>query len=94
MQKTKFLALNFFFGIVISITGAYLKIMHIANAQPWLIVGLIMGIVFLAMALPEIIQSKRISSPEKLLWITGLLFVSTIAGFLYLTRGRARIINK
>lgn len=93
MQKTRFLALNFFVGTAISITGAYLKIIHAANAQPWLVVGFIMGVVFLAIALPEIMQSRRISSTEKLMWVTGLLFVSTIAGFMYLTRGRQRIIN-
>jgi hypothetical protein len=41
----------------------------------------------------EVFRSTRIGTSEKLMWVTGMLCLTPIAGYLYLFKARNRIAN-
>lgn len=49
--------------------------------------------IFTALAVYEIMQSKKIEMVEKLMWVVGLLFINIIVGFVYVTSARNKILN-
>ncbi len=87
------MAISYFGGAAITIYGAYLKIMHLANASTFLQIGLLVSLIFTVLAMIEIFSSKKLSHFERVLCLIGFLFFNIIAGFLYLTRARRRIVN-
>jgi lipid-A-disaccharide synthase-like uncharacterized protein len=78
-------------GLLITMWGAWLKIVHEPGADTWLLIGMALSLVFIATALYEILTSRRIERSEKLLWTIGLVFLAGITGLLYLLSERKRI---
>ena len=85
--------ISFLAMMVITVTGAYLKILHINGADILLATGLVAGLIFIISSLYEIITSKRISSNEKAMWTVGILLMSGVIGIVYLLSGRKRVIG-
>jgi hypothetical protein len=84
---------SFIMMFITVIAGAYLKITHYERADTLLVIGIIVGLIFIITALYEILTSKRITSGEKTLWTIGILFMSGIIGIVYLFSGRNIIAN-
>jgi len=93
LNKISLMGFSYFVGAALTIYGAYQKIMHNENANILLQVGLFVSLTFVVLAILEIFNSKKINPFEKGLWLFGFLCFNTIAGFIYLTRARQRIIN-
>ena len=92
-NKTSLMGLSYFFGAALTIYGAYLKIMHLENANIFFQLGLFVSLTFIVLAISEIFASKKINLLEKAIWLLGFLLMNCITGFFYLTRARRRIIN-
>ncbi len=83
---------SFVLSLLLSLTGAFLKISHAGGAEPFLITGLIATIVFIVSAIYEVRTSKRIGQAEKTMWTIAFIFMNAIAGLVYFFIGRKRII--
>ncbi len=82
---------SFIVSFILTLVGAYQKIIHAEGADTWLIIGLIASLVFIVTAIYEVRTSKRIDHPEKTMWTLAFIFFSSIAGLIYILIGRKRI---
>lgn len=91
MNKEKILRSSLFVCIGITILAAWYKIMHKPGADPLILVSLIAGAVFIITAIIEVSRSEKIDRSEKIMWILGFLFLTTIAGLIYVLSARKRV---
>jgi hypothetical protein len=94
MKKDTVIKVSFVLGLVLTMVGAMLKILHEKNAGPFLIVGVIASIIYIILAIYEIRTSTRIDSSEKTMWTIAFIFMSGLAGLIYFIIGRKRIVSK
>jgi hypothetical protein len=94
MLKKLFSLIPVFFILAFSniMIGSVLKIMHIGNMDYLLAIGLVFSIIFMVLSIYEVLNSNRIKKSEKLMWTIALLFLNTLAGFLYILVGRRKVI--
>ena len=93
MGNKQILTVSLLLSIVIMIVGTLLKIMHYPYFEILLLIGLISTFVFWYIAISEIKSSNKISGAEKIMWIIGLIFISSITSLVYLLSARKRIIK-
>ena len=91
MKLGTIITLSLIISFILNFLGVYLKITHSADADKFLIAGIIASIVFLVTAIYEVRTSKRINYTEKNLWTLAFIFFSSIAGLIYILIGRRRI---
>ncbi len=92
MQTATILKTSFFIGIVLTLVGAWLKIIRNEGADTWLVLALITSFLFVVTAIYEVSTSKKIDKSEKAIWIVALIFFNGIAGLTYIPVGRKRIV--
>lgn len=51
-----------------------------------------MSLIFIIAAIYEVTQSTKIDRSEKIMWIIGFLFLTTIAGLIYVLSARKRVV--
>ena len=83
---------SFIVGLVITLTGAWLKITHSDGAESLLLVGILANLLFVVTAIYEVRTSTRIDRSEKTMWTVAFILFSGIAGAIYLLMGRKRIV--
>jgi len=91
MGIEKVLKLSFFAGAITTFIGAYLKITHAAGAENFLMIGILASVIFIATAIYEVQNSKRINHREKTMWTIAFLFFNGFAGLIYFFLGRRRV---
>ena len=79
-------------SMLLTITGALMKINHIQFANVFLGIGLLALLIFIIFAVFEVNNSRKISGSEKLMWNVGFLFFGSITGLIYIVSARKRII--
>lgn len=84
---------SFYISFSLSIIGALFKTCHWSNTNVILAIGLLVSLSFIVLAASEVVSSKTITKNEKTMWIVGLIFISSIVGFIYIFSGRKRILN-
>lgn len=84
----KAFAVAFFFSII----GAFLKIKHLEKATIFLIIGIFSTAIYIAIGIYEVINSSRIKSVEKVLWIIGFITFSFFVGLFYFMSGRKKVV--
>jgi hypothetical protein len=67
--------------------------MHWPYASILLSVGIVISLVYVVLCLMEISNSKQVNGLEKLMWLVGFIFISQIAGIVYILSARNRIIR-
>ena len=82
---------SFIMSFIITLIGAYLKIIHAEGAEECLTIGIIVLIVFIVTAIYEVRTSRKIDNTEKTMWTTAFIFMSGLAGLIYFLIGRKRI---
>jgi hypothetical protein len=92
MKRRHLLYAAFIIGILVTILGAYRKILHYSGSETYLVIGLFAWMLFIAIAVYEVASSRRINGTEKTMWILSLLFFSGIAGIVYVLIGRKRVV--
>lgn len=83
----------FFIAFVIILFGAFLKILHNPTADAFLKIGIIAQCIFILIVIREVVLSHKIKTNEKIMWIVGVIFMSSIVGLIYLFSARKRIAN-
>lgn len=95
MNLGKIVSWSFFISLVLSLVGAFMKIVHLPGAEELLIVAVVSNGVFVVSALTEVWRSIRIDKNEKIMWTIAFVFMGflgAIAGIVYLLLGRKRIV--
>lgn len=85
---------SFIASILITLFASYLKIIHAANAEYWMIAGVFAVLVFIVSAIYEVRTSTRIHNSEKNMWTFAFIFFSGLAGIIYFLMGRRRIVSE
>lgn len=93
MKQNILLYYSFAISIIGIIIGAWVRIMHFQGSEILLGICLLSQLVFTVAAIIEVNKSYTIDRSEKSMWITGLIFIPLIAGFVYLKQGRRRVIG-
>ena len=94
MKSKEFLIRSIYLvSLFITIIGAVLKISHIDGAKAIISIGIVVSLVFILFSVYEVNISKQIDRNEKLMWTVGLIFISSITGFVYLFSARKRIVK-
>ena len=92
-SKELFIRSIYLVSLFITIIGAVLKISHIDGAKAIISIGIVVSLVFILFSVYEVNISNRIDRNEKLMWTVGLIFISSITGFVYLFSARKRIVK-
>ena len=92
-SKELFIRSIYLVSLFITIIGAVLKISHIDGAEAVITIGIAISIFFILFSVYEVNISNRIDRNEKLMWTVGLIFISSITGFVYLFSARKRIVK-
>jgi len=92
-SKELFIRSIYLVSLFITIIGAVLKISHIDGAKAIITIGIAVSMVFILFSVYEVNISNRIDRNEKLMWTVGLIFISSITGFVYVFSARKRIIK-
>ncbi|HSN60986.1 MAG TPA: hypothetical protein VLR49_08630 [Ferruginibacter sp.] len=92
MNKDKILRSSLFISIAIAILATWYKLMHKPGFDSLFLVSIIAGIVFITTAIMEVSRSEKIDRSEKTMWIIGFLFLTTIAGLIYVLSARKRVV--
>jgi uncharacterized membrane protein YdjX (TVP38/TMEM64 family) len=93
MDTKKIIMISFISSFFITIVGALYKIMHWPYANILLTIGIVISLVYVVLCLMEISNSKQVNGLEKLMWLVGFIFISQIAGLVYILSARNRIIR-
>lgn len=92
MNKEKILKSSLFVAIGIAIFASWLKIVHRPGADSLMMLSFLAGAVFIITAIREVAGSQKIDRLEKMMWIVGFLFLTGIAGLVYVFSGRKRVV--
>jgi drug/metabolite transporter (DMT)-like permease len=84
---------SYIVGLITTLAGAYLNILHAQGADVLLALGLGASLVFILTAIYEVQTSKRIGSQDKIMWTIALIFMSGIAGLMYFFWVRKRVVD-
>ncbi|TDG35843.1 hypothetical protein EZJ43_10835 [Pedobacter changchengzhani] len=91
MTTTKFLKQAFLINYLISVITGILKIAHVSGGQLLYGVFVVSTVIYIIIALYEIYVANRPTPAEKAMWTVAFVVLSTLAGFLYLINGRAKM---
>ena len=91
MKIGNIIKISYGLSILFSIIGAYLKITHIQGVETFLIIAMLSTLVFIISAIYEVRTSPNITISEKNMWTIVLIFISGVAGLIYIFMGRKRI---
>ncbi len=92
ITNNRLLKTSFILMVCISISGVILKVMDNAWTEAFLIAAVLTALIFMAAAINEVTNSTRIERNEKIMWVIGFIFMSGIAGLIYLLSARKRIV--
>lgn len=94
MKSGVMLCATLFASVVATIVGTLYKIQKVSFGESLLWAAILLYLLFLVIAIYEIIRSKQIDKSEKTLWILALIFFSSVTGLIYLLIGRKKIVPK
>lgn len=93
IDKGQFLRATYLFNIALTVVSVMLKLLHLPNGEGFFFFALMAMLAYSMPVLIEIFRSTRIGVSEKLMWITGILCITPLAGYLYVFKARGRIAN-
>ncbi len=91
MKQGTFLTISFLLSFVLTILGAYLKIMHATGADFVLAIGLIASLVYVLLAMYEVWSSDLFNHGEKIMWTVAFVMLMSVGGLIYFLMGRRRL---
>jgi L-cystine uptake protein TcyP (sodium:dicarboxylate symporter family) len=83
----------FSISVIITLIGAYFKIMHWGYSQPILMVGLLLTLAYIIIGIIEVNNSNKIGKLEKVIWTISFIFLCFITALFYLFFNRKRIVQ-
>jgi hypothetical protein len=89
----KLIKVSFSAAFLLTITGAFFKILHWNYAEVFIAIGILSNLFFISLSTIEVLSCNTITKVEKTMWINGLILLSPIVGFIYIFSARKRIIK-
>jgi hypothetical protein len=86
-----FIKTIFIVSIILSFIGFFMSFNNRDGADILIITGLISTLIFLGIAIYEILNSSLLSKSEKIMWTIGIIVLSSVGGLIYLLFLRKRI---
>jgi uncharacterized membrane protein len=93
MNRGTIIKSSFVVSFVITLIGAYLKLIHSYSADMFLKIAVAVWLVFIVNAIIEVWSSTRVDKNEKIMWSIAFIFMGTFSGIIYLLMGRKRVTN-
>ena len=90
MKKSTLYLVSLIGSVGVMVVGSFFKIQHQVNAQFWLALGAILTIPFVYLGIVDAFADRKNESVVKTMWAVGFIFLSCIAGFVYLGNFRKR----
>jgi hypothetical protein len=93
MNLSNIVRSSFSIGFVLSMIGAWMRIMHKEGAGMVMGISLLFTLTFMICAIYEVQASQRIEIREKIMWFIGIIFLNPVAGIIYFWKGRKRVVG-
>jgi hypothetical protein len=94
MKQSTLLIISFWLTLVLSVLGAYLKILHAPGAEFLLAIVLFATLAYVLLALHEVWSSDCFTHSEKIMWTAAFVLLMSIGGVIYFLMGRRRITRR
>jgi len=91
-SKDFLLYASFSIGLIIAIVFSFFKISHLTLYWPIIAIGVFATLIFMFLAIIEVVNSDQIKTSEKIMWTICLILLSNLTGFIYIFWGRKRIL--
>lgn len=93
MSKSQFLPATYLFNLALVCLLVIYRLNHIGNTENIFLAAMITQLLYAFPCLFEIGRSTRIPRHEKITWLIGMLFITIVAGGIYIFSARKRIAN-
>jgi len=93
MNKSQFLPATYFFNVSLVIILVIFRLQHISATETIFLAAMASQLMYAIPCMIEISRSTRIPRFEKVTWFIGMLFITVVAGGLYIFGARKRIAN-
>ncbi|WP_243347530.1 hypothetical protein [Parabacteroides sp. FAFU027] len=94
MKNPTLFFVGYVIALLVSISGAIIKILHLFDGSTVTALGMFFTLSFIFIGIFEVINNRRIQRAEKTMWVLGFLFLFWLAGILYYNRCKAIKINR
>lgn len=84
----------FYFSLAFYLLGLALLVLHVSFAPVVISIALLLSLIWVILALREIMLSARIDSGERILMVLLIIFFNVIGGIAYFFVLRERVIGK
>ena len=91
MKNSQFLPATYLFNVAVIFLLLAFKIQHLPNIETLFYAATISQLLYAIPCMVEINRSAKIPGYEKLTWIIGMLFITVVAGGIYIFSARKRI---
>lgn len=93
MNNSQFLPATYLFNVALVIILVLFRLQHIPNDGLLFLAAMVSQLLYAIPCMFEIVRSARIPRFEKVTWFLGMLFITVVAGGLYIFGARKRIAN-
>jgi hypothetical protein len=93
MNNSQFLPATYLFNVALVIILVIFRLQHIPTVEMIFLAAMISQLLYAIPCMIEIARSTRIPRFEKVTWFLGMLFITVVAGGLYIFGARKRIAN-
>ena len=93
MNKSQFLPATYLFNIALVIILVLFRLQNISTTEMLFLAAMASQLMYAIPCMIEISRSTRIPRFEKVTWFIGMLFITVVAGGLYIFGARKRIAN-
>lgn len=93
MNKSQFLPATYLFNVALVIILVMFRMYHVPNIDMLFLAAMASQLMYAIPCMIEISRSTRIPRFEKVTWFIGMLFITVVAGGLYIFGARKRIAN-
>jgi hypothetical protein len=92
-NNSQFLPATYLFNVALVIILLLFRMQHNPNVELLFYAAMISQLLYAIPCMIEITRSARIPRFEKVTWFLGMLFITVVAGGLYIFGARKRIAN-
>ena len=94
MKYTALISPIYLIGFATSLVGVTMKLMHYEWAEIPLIISIFFNLTFIVLSIYEVRTSDRYSFRGKTMWTIALIFLSGIAGLVYVIKRNNRLVAR
>ncbi len=87
--RSKGMVVFFLVALVITFTGAYLKVTHREGADTWMMIGISLSAIAIGLGIYDVVTSP-ISRSRKIIWVLSFLLFGWLGFIFYLIVGKRR----